>query len=412
MENESLYLLRGKQLVWARLAWIVVVLPLFGIVLASWPPYIRLLLTVCNSCEITATYAETLQANGISVVQWAIFAIIPKIIVFIGWMGMGSLIFLLKSNDRRALLLSALLIITGANFSGTIGYLGNYLPAWVGVSNIIGAVSFPSFLALIYLFPNGEFKPRWLVWLFGIASILFIPIQFDNLNFPIFYNIVFALAFVASAIVVPVYRYRRVMTFTERQQTKLVVFGIVLAMTGIATTITLVMTSPGACDTRNLYCDVVQNIGYNFSPLMIPIFIGIGILRSRLWDIDVVVRRTLQYSLITGLLAMTYFGGVTLFQRILTPLTGQTNSSLVTVITTLGIVVLFNPLRNRIQDLIDRRFYRKKYDAQQVLARFMLTARDETDLDLLTDRLAQVVQETMEPQQVNVWLRDRFKSGD
>jgi hypothetical protein len=410
MENESLYLLRGKQLVWARLAWIVVALATFGIVLASWPPYIRVLLTVCDSCEITSTYAETLQANGLSVLQWAIFAITSKVIVFISWMGMGTLIFLLKSNDRRALLLSALLIITGASFTGTIGYLYKYLPAWVGA--IINTATFPSFLALIYLFPNGEFKPRWLVWLFGIASISLIPTQFGNLRFPIFYNMVFPLAFVVgSLVVVPVYRYRRVMTFAERQQTKWVVFGIVLAMVGIATTATLVMTSPGACDTRNLYCDVVQNIGYNFSPLLIPVFIGIGILRSRLWDINVVVRRTLQYSLITGLLALTYFAGVTLFQGILTPLTGQTNSTLVTIITTLGIVVLFNPLRIRIQDAIDRRFYRKKYDAQQVLARFMLTARNETDLDLLTDRLAQVVQETMEPQQVNVWLRDRFKNS-
>jgi hypothetical protein len=109
------------------------------------------------------------------------------------------------------------------------------------------------------------------------------------------------------------------------------------------------------------------------------------------------------------MLALVYFGSVVMLQTLFGPVMGD--SPLLLVLSTLLIAAVFNPLRRRVQDLIDRSFYRKKYDAQQVLARFMLTARDETDLDLLTDELAQVVQETMEPQQVNVWLRGRFKSG-
>ena len=405
IDTESQYILKGRPLAWARLAWMVIALAMFGVVIASWPPYIRLLNTICETCRMTSVYAETLQASGVSVEQWAIFQIIPNIIVFLGWMGMGTVIFLVKSNDRRALLFSALLIIIGASFGGTIGLLANHIPAWVWANNIINYASFPGLVALIYLFPNTAFKPRGLAWLLGVLCVLFIPIPFANLNFPIAYNFVITLSFVISCIVVPVYRYRRVMTFTERQQTKWVIFGIVLAMAGIATTIALVISGPEPCDRPTLYCDVVQGIGYSLSPLMIPIFIGIGILRSRLWDIDVIIRRTLQYSLLSGLLALAYFGLIIVLQSLFTAITGQQQNELVTVLSTLAIATLFLPLRRRVQDFIDRRFYRKKYDAQQVLAAFAITARDETDLDALTWELQRVVQETMQPEGVSVWLK-------
>ena len=132
--------------------------------------------------------------------------------------------------------------------------------------------------------------------------------------------------------------------------------------------------------------------------------ITIAILRYKLWGIDVLIRKTLVYAVLTGLLALVYFSSVVLLQRLFGALTGIEQSTLAVVVSTLVIAALFTPLRRRIQNGIDRRFYRKKYDAQQVLARFAVTARDETDLDTLTGELAQVVQETLQPEQVSIWL--------
>ena len=132
-----------------------------------------------------------------------------------------------------------------------------------------------------------------------------------------------------------------------------------------------------------------------------------SVLRYHLWDIDVIIRRTLVYSILTVLLALVYFGGVVLLQRLVAALTGVEQSPLAVAVSTLAIVVLFTPLRRRIQDLIDRRFFRKKYDAEMVLAQFAQTARDQTNLEALTEELASVVQATLQPEGVSVWLRDR-----
>jgi hypothetical protein len=137
-----------------------------------------------------------------------------------------------------------------------------------------------------------------------------------------------------------------------------------------------------------------------------PISIGIAIVRYRLYEIDLLINRTLVYGTLTVMLGLVYLGGVATIQAIFRALTGQEQQpQLAVVVSTLVIAALFNPLRQRIQSFIDRRFYRKKYDARKTLEAFSATLRDETDLDALNAELVGVARETMQPAHVSLWLR-------
>ena len=138
--------------------------------------------------------------------------------------------------------------------------------------------------------------------------------------------------------------------------------------------------------------------------LGMPVAMGIAILRYRLYEIDLIINRTLVYGVLTATLIALYFGGIVVLQRVFVALTGE-QSTLAVVASTLVIAALFNQLRRRVQGFVDRRFYRRKYDAAKTLESFSSKLRDETDLDALSDDLVGVVRETMQPAHVSLWLR-------
>jgi len=137
--------------------------------------------------------------------------------------------------------------------------------------------------------------------------------------------------------------------------------------------------------------------------LFVPVSMGIGILKHRLYDVDVVLNRALVYGALTGILGVAYLGIVVLLQRLLDPLTRE--SDLAIAGSTLAVAALFRPLRVRVQTFIDRRFYRRKYDAAGTLGRFSSRLRDEIELDALSEDLISVVGETVQPSHASLWLR-------
>jgi hypothetical protein len=144
---------------------------------------------------------------------------------------------------------------------------------------------------------------------------------------------------------------------------------------------------------------------------LIPVAAGVAILRYRLYEIDLLINRTLVYGSLTAMLVTLYFCGIVVLQRVFVLLTGQ-QSTLAVVASTLLIAAMFSPLRRRIQSFIDRRFYRRKYDARKTLGAFSTKLRDETDLDTLNDDLVGIVRQTMQPAHVSLWLRPEAPKGE
>ncbi|MDX1437290.1 MAG: hypothetical protein R3335_10795, partial [Anaerolineales bacterium] len=199
-----------------------------------------------------------------------------------------------------------------------------------------------------------------------------------------------------------------VSTQGERQQTKWLVYckgmsTVILIVLTFSLVLTPALQGRGPAFTVFLLIAIpLTLLGF----LLLPLTIAIAISRERLWDIDVLIRRTIVYGVLTALLVLIYFGTVTLLQNLLSAVSGQ-QSPVVIVISTLLIAALFNPLRRRIQDLIDRRFYRSKYDAEAALTSFSHSTRDEVDLENLSHALLRVVEETVKPESVSVWLKER-----
>ena len=275
----------------------------------------------------------------------------------------------------------------------------------------------------ILLFPTGKLPSRrwrWLAWLtvafvvvgvslsaFSSGALMGIlgPIR-NPLGIEGFTNVYKALLYVMAplltiAAALAVFMRLRRAVGVERQQIKWFAYA---AVATVSATI-LAYIIPGVIDTPLWFEQVGFALNIAFIPA-IPVSIGIAILRYRLYNIDLLINRTLVYGSLTAALVMVYLGGVATTEAIFRALTGQEKQpQLAIVVSTLVIAALFNPLRRRIQSFIDRRFYRRKYDARKTLEVFSAALRDETDLGALSDDLVGVVRETMQPEHVSLWLR-------
>jgi len=292
-------------------------------------------------------------------------------------------------------------------------------PAWhLPVLSVLMLGSFCA-VTLCFTFPTGSFVPRWTraiagFFAFWVVSIFFYPAA-NPYNWPLVPLVVY---FISLSIVLPfaqIYRYQRVSTPMQRQQAKWFVFGAMANLMG---------TGIFNLDVPGLIWPVLQQPGlphvlYNL--ISVPFYIGIAllpaltitiaILQYHLWDIDILIRRTAIYSILTVALALLYFGSVVLFQQLMQPFVGQSETTFVTVASTLALAALFTPLRRHIQNSIDRSFYRRKVDIEQVLSTFSVTLREETDLTALTHDLVAVVEQTMQPAHVTLWLTPGLPIG-
>jgi hypothetical protein len=359
----------------------------------------------------TEAVRTALAEIGLSAGAYAIYNVALDTLFVSVFATIGIVIFWRRSDDAVALLVATMLVVWGALndlFVQTPRAIeGMYPPALdVLLVATLPYIGYMAWMLFFYLFPSGRFVPPWtrwlaLCWVLFSGSWLFTPFGPPSWP-PLLFNATILILW-GSFVVAQVYRYARVSDAAQRQQTKWVVFGVGVAVVGVLTTI---FTVGAAVDLppEEVSRKMLSMLLMDTFMLSIPIFIGIAVLRSRLFDIDVIINRTLVYGSLTATLAMVYFGGIVVLQRLFVVLTGQ-QSTLAVVASTLVIAALFNPLRRRFQSFIDRRFYRRKYDARKTLESFSAKLRDETDLDTLSDDLVGVVRETMQPAHVSLWLR-------
>ena len=259
-----------------------------------------------------------------------------------------------------------------------------------------------------YTFPDGQFVPRWTRWLalgwIAVSLVTNLPVSTPGAFYPWnwwsspLFTLV-QIAFYGSLALALLYRYRWVSTPVQRQQIKWVVFAATIVV-GEAMTANLVLSVapsyfPALALSAQLH-QLVLLVSY-LLPVLLPLSIGIALLRYRLWDIDIIINRTLVYGSLTALLALLYASLIFGLQALFQGMFHQNNA--------VAIAALFQPLRQRIQRVIDRRFYRRKYDAAKTLAAFSATLRNEVDLDELSRHLVAIVEETMQPAHVSLWLR-------
>ena len=343
--------------------------------------------------------------------------------------GIGALVASRRPENPIGWLMLAIAILVtlhglAGEYASYVLERGHLLPggevaAWLSLWLL--APGFALFIPLLLLFPSGKLpSPRW-VWVlrlavFGIfAAAVGLAIRpgpvdyIPKLDNPFAVDagglevaladggesLLTLLGLVAAASLV--IRFRRA-SGTEREQIKWFVYAI--AMIPILALISIPV-------------DAVDGEGASYgafavnmtAALLIPLSLGVAILRNRLYDIDVIVNRTLVYGVLTALLAGAYLGIVVLLQGVLAPVTSD--SDLAIAASTLAVAALFRPLRARVQAFIDRRFYRRKYDAAETLDRFSGRLRDEVELDALSHSLIAVVGDTMQPSHASLWLRSQ-----
>ena len=410
--------LRGRWLLAARIGFIALTTIVVALNLVALPHI--------AASQLTPDVLRQLHQQDFSPTLYAAFGVAESVITTLTYLAMGLLVFWRRSDDRMALFCAVMLVTFGGVAATPLDSItgGSPMPEPLrsiavlrAVVYLLAVVGQVSFVVFFYLVPSGRFVPHWTRWcaLLSVAYWL-VEVFFPSVSAGPLGGLI--IVFFSIAAIAQIYRYRRISTPVEREQTKWVVFGLVLAVgLMLVPSVSQLLLQPFVA--TSLYSGpviigILISLTWPVALLLIPIFIAVAILRAHLWDIDVIINRALVYGLLTAILAAVYFGVVIGLQAIATALSHQTKPQpVIIVLSTLLIAALFTPLRRRLQATIDRRFYRRKYDAARTLAAFGASLRSHVELTELSEHLVAIVTDTMQPSQVSLWLRqpERHQEG-
>lgn len=365
----------------------------------------------CNSGQLNTQALSALHAMGLPVQAFAAWDDLLVLVSIAVFAGVGGLI-IWRRQDRIGILAGFTLVLFGGitfPLGSPMEVLQNEGPVWGPPANILALAGSIGITLFIFMFPDGRFVPRWMV-IFAVTGSVQDCLSYlapgsaldaqDGTSVNAFLSILW-LSGLVTMVAVQVYRYRTVSNPVERQQTKWVVLGIATALLSFLVMIFLLGTIPVVSQSGGVF--LLIDTVFRLVMLPIPLGIGFAMLRYRLWDVDVLINRALIYGSLTVTTVGLYVGSVIGLEALFRAVTGQ-HSDLAIAIATLAVAALFNPWRHRLQRFIDRRFYRRRYDAARVLAAFNARLRDEVDLDQLSTDLLLATQETLQPRSLALWL--------
>jgi hypothetical protein len=360
--------------------------------------------TVCPSgCSLTPGNVRALEQMGLSITFYAHLYMAIQVLYILVCVGIALLIVVKKPGQWVPLGISAFLV-------GLSAYEGTDYPALATAYPVLTA---PTQLLIglgmgllgmyaLLTFPNGKFGSRWVLGFYLVNGLAVVLFAFITTPVFVLLNTVFSLLSFPMIVGILIYRSRRLLNPKERAATRWIIVSLSLFLLIILLVFLLV---PSLAPADSLALLLVNIAGFFGCGINIAGFL-MAVLYANAFDIDVFVRRTLIYTLLTATLAVSYIGLVLGSQFVFATFSPQSaQSSLILVGSTLIILALFQPLRHRIQRTIDRWFYRSRYDAAKTIAAFSANLRQEVDLDLLREQLLAVVQETMQPTHVSLWLR-------
>lgn len=414
--NESDLQLRDYRLFLARTAWAILAVVALAFFIASIPPGYTQMLTVCTQSlcsnqQATPALVQTLHSAGLSLQFYAIYLTALSVLSVAIFVGIAAIIAWRMSRNWMGLLVSLTLIIIGTVVFTDYQQIATVFPLAQVPGHLFQFLLNTLPLLVAYLFPNGRFVPRWTRWIillvifFYLMGAIFPASPFNTGSWSALPQLAAQVLVFGTILFAQIYRYARVSTPAERQQTKWIVLGIA-ALIIYFICLTIFSSLYPQITQANSLGSLFAEASYFIAIIIIPLSLAFSILRYRLWDIDLFINRTLVYTTLTAILALIYFACVILLQNLVNKLIGQAGQSPIIIVgSTLLIAALFQPLRSRIQRVIDRRFYRHKYDAARTLATFSTTLRNEVDLNQLREHVVEVVQETMQPAHVSLWLR-------
>jgi len=399
--------LRGWPLFVARLLVFTTLAVTITLFVLALPESLTHLATPCadpvDQCLIMPAQVAPTVRLGITPLALAVAAVALSCLVVLLVDGVAAVLIWRRSNDGMALLVALTLILAPMAVTPVLHILSSRTGVLQGPAGILSAASSLTILLLLMLFPSGRFVPRWL-WIPGLVLVLTQTPVGDVLPGPKEIGALLILGLLLCIGASQIYRYRRVSTPVQRQQTKWVVYGFLLLIGVNQLFWQPYILIPALHQPDSLYLLLAYPDDFFVISIVVVSF-SVAILRSRLWDIDAIINKTLVYGVLTAILGVLYVCLVIGLETLAGMIMGQAREQpVVLVISTLAIVALFQPIRQRIQAFIDRRFYRQKYNAEKTLAAFSATLRNEVDLEHLREQLLTVVQETMQPTSLSVWV--------